>query len=766
MYTFIYKRNEIVILSKDIINFEEAKLTILDKEKEVEVLETIILREFLDGEWYNRYSIKLAKNLDISKVYTLKLNKETMVIDHKQYYKTNEFKKLYSYTGSDLGVTLLENETWFKVWSPVASKVTVKLFVDDKTDIYDWYELEKGEKGVFFYKHPQNLKNKYYNFEVEVFESKNEVVDVYAKGVSCNGTRGFIVDLNDTNPSDFTNHYFVNNDNTTDNIIYETHIRDLTMHSSSGVLNKGKFLGLTEFNTKNNFGQATSIEHIVDLGATHVHLLPINDFATVDEEADTSTQYNWGYDPLNYNVPEGSYSTNSKEAITRIKELKLAIMTLHKANLGVILDAVYNHTYSIQNSSFEKSVPGYYYRSDSFGNYTNGSGCGNEIATERFMVRKFIIDSVRYWVKEYKVDGFRFDLMGLIDTKTMNYIRSALDNINPNIIIYGEGWTGGESELSSECQSTKVNAYKTNTRIGYFSDDIRDGIKGDVFEHDLSGFVNGGINSLEDVKFGVVGGVEHKGVNIDKLNKSKDFWAYEPTQVVSYVSSHDNLTLYDKLKITNKSVTEEEIIKMNKLSAFLLSISQGTMFLQGGEEFARSKNFDDNSYNSSDEINSINWDDKHKNIDLFNYYKGLINLRKSDDVFRLTNAKDVRRRITFGECAPQFLVVKFKPLNTKYSRYVALVNARSTEVHYEFEDDGAFNLLVDGEKSGAEMLGIVEQSVTVPPRTALFYAKESELAKKVAYTRAYTRKHGKNVGIVAGAITTIIAVRRIIKRHK
>ncbi len=760
MYTFIYGRNEIVILSKDVIDFKNIKPEIFCKEKNHENVEIISLREFLNGTWFNRYTIKLAENLDITKVYSLNLGKETYKIDHKQYYKTNEFKKLYSYTGNDLGVTLFQEETLFKIWSPVATKVTVKLYVDDKTDIYDWYELEKGEKGVFFYRHPQNLKNKYYNFEVEVFENKNEVVDIYAKGVSCNGKRGFITDLYDTNPVEFKNHYFENSDHITDSIIYETHIRDLTMHKSSGVNNKGKFLGLAERNTKNNFGQATSIDHIVELGATHVHLLPINDFATVDESNNSLEQYNWGYDPLNYNVPEGSYSSNPNDPISRIKELKSAVVALHNVNLGVILDVVYNHTYTIDNSSFEKTVPGYYYRFDSLGNYSNGSGCGNEIATERFMVRKFIIDSIVHWVREYKIDGFRFDLMGLIDIKTMNYIRSALDNINPSIIMYGEGWTGGDSSLYSGRQAIKENANNTNVRIGYFSDDIRDGIKGDVFEHELSGFVNGGINSLEDVKFGIVGGVEHKGIDIDKLNKSKDFWAYEPTQVVSYVSSHDNLTLYDKLKITNKSATEDEIIKMNKLSAFILSISQGAMFMQGGEEFARSKNFNDNSYNANDEVNSIDWDNKHKNLELYSYYKGLIELRKSDDVFRLINAKDVRKRVSFGECAPQFLVVKFKPINPQYNRYVALVNARSTEVNYEFEDDGIYRLLVDENNSGTEMLNFTEHSVVVPPKTALFYARESEIAKKVAYTK----KHKKNIGIIAGTITTIIAISKIIKK--
>ncbi len=762
MYTFIYSRNEIVILSKDVIDLKNVSLKILNKDSQLEILEIIVLREFLNGEWYNRYSVKLTQRVDITKIYTLILDEVSYVVDHKQYYKTNEFKKLYSYTGNDLGVTLFENQTLFKIWSPVATKVTVKLYVDDKTEIYDWYELEKGEKGVFFYRHPQNLKNKFYNFEIEVFESKNEVVDLFAKSVSSNGTRGFIVDLNDTNPKEFNAHYFDNCDFITDCIIYETHIRDLTMHSSSGVQNKGKFVGLAERNTRNSFGQKTGIDHIVELGATHVHLLPIYDFATIDENDETNTQYNWGYDPLNYNTPKGSYSLNAKDGITRIKELKTAIMALHEVNLGVVLDVVYNHTYSLENSNFEKTVPGYYYRCDSFGKYTNGSGCGNEVASERYMVRKFIIDSVVYWIKEYKVDGFRFDLMGLIDTKTMNYIRSALDNINPNIIMYGEGWSGGESALSTERQSLKENAYKTNVRVGYFSDDIRDGIKGNVFEHELSGFVNGDINSLEDVKFGIVGGIEHKGINIDKVNKSKDFWAVEPTQVVSYVSAHDNLTLYDKLKTTCKSETEDEIIKMNKLSAFILSISQGAMFLQSGEEFARSKNFDDNSYKSSDEVNSIKWDEKHKNRDLFNYYKGLIALRKSDEVFRLVNSKDVRKRISFGECAPQFLVVKFKPMNYKYSRYVAIVNARSTEVNYMFEDDGLYRLLVDGQNSGTEMLSFVEQSVVVPPKTALFYAKESELAKKVVFTK----KHKKNIGIVAGAVTTIIAVRKIIKKLK
>ncbi len=762
MQAFISKLNEIKIISKEKIDFTRDNFKILEGVKEISAVCNSVMKEFLNEEWFYTHYLELNEKLDITKIYNLEVCGEKLQTNISQYYKTEEFKQLFSYTGNDLGVILTETETIFKVWTPVASKVILKLYHDDITEQFESFELKKGELGTFYYKHKGNLNGRYYNFDVTCFGETKNAIDIYAKSVGTNGKRAVVLNLNDTDPMGFREKYYGNTSSITDAIIYETHIRDFSIDVNSGIKNKGKYLGFIERGTKNSFGQSTGIDHIIELGATHVHLLPSFDFASIDESKQDSTDYNWGYDPQNYNVPEGSYSSDPSIGATRITEFKKAIGALHNAGLGVILDVVYNHTYDTNTSNHEKFVPGYYFRTDSFGNLTNGSGCGNEVATERFMVRKHIVDSIVYWAKEYNIDGFRFDLMGLCDIDTMNYIRSALDKVNPNIIIYGEGWSGGNSPLQEERRAVKLNAKETNTRIAYFSDDIRDGIKGDVFISQSTGFVNGGLNALEDVKFGIVGSVNHKGVDISKVKYSKKFWANEPTQTVTYCSAHDNLTLYDKLVATSPSVNEAELIKMNKLAAFITHISQGALFYQSGEEFARTKFGDENSYKSSDAINKIDWNRKNEYLDLFKYYKGLGELRKSDGVFRLTTAKEVNKRITFGECREQFLVVNLKSKISVYSCYTAIVNAQSIEEKFELEEKAIYHVLVNGEVAGINSLEKVEGSIIVPPKTAMLLAKEPMFTPEIEIVK----KNKKTIVIATAVAVGTIVLGSLIRRKK
>ncbi len=762
MYAFISKLKEIILISKEKIDFNKVDIKIKDDSNEINIISNNILKEYLNEEWFFSHTLELDKALDITKQYLIEVGNEIVKTNLSQYYKTEEFKLLYSYSGNDLGVTLSEDETVFKVWSPVASKITLKVYCDDKTSEFESFDMQKGELGIFFYKHKLNLKGKYYNFDITCFGETKEAIDVYAKAVCSNGKRACVVDLKETDPYGFREEYYGNTSSITDAIIFEMHIRDFSIDINSGIKHNGKYLGFIERGTKNSFGQSTGIDHILELGATHVHLLPSFDFASVDESNDGSVQYNWGYDPQNFNVPEGSYSSDSSNGITRITEMKMAIEALHNAGIGVIMDVVYNHTYDTNASNHEKFVPGYYYRTDSLGNITNGSGCGNELATERYMVRKHIIDSLVYWAKEYCIDGFRFDLMGLYDIKTVNLIRAALDKVNPNIIMYGEGWTGGKTSLPEDNQAIKANAGDTNVRVAYFSDDMRDAIRGNVFIPDNPGFVNGGLNSLEDIKFGIVGSVKHKDVDISKVKYSKNFWAIEPTQTITYCSSHDNLTLYDKLSKTAPSADKDELIKMNKLAAFLVHISQGAIFYQGGEAFARTKFGDENSYKSTDDINKIDWNRKNEFLDLFRYYKGLAELRKSDEVFRLTSAKEVNKRISFDKCSEQFFVVNFKAKSSNYSSYKAIVNAQSSEEILPLDENAKYHLLVNGENSGTQSLAVVENKIVIPAKTAILLAKEPHFVDELELV-----KKNKNTIILASVATLgAIVVGGLIKHKK
>jgi len=513
---------------------------------------------------------------------------------------------------------------------------------------YQTIDMDRAEQGTWTLKVNENLKGKFYTFQIKIGEKwMEETPGIWVKATGVNGKRAAIIDFEDTNPTGWENDRRPPLTNFTDIMLYEVHVRDFSMSSNSGMKNKGKFLAFTEHGTKNSAGEATGIDHLKELGVTHVHLLPSFDFASIDETKLYEKKYNWGYDPLNYNVPEGSYSTNPKDPVVRIREFKQMVQSFHKSGIRVIMDVVYNHTSMGKGSHLDLLAPGYFYRQNADSTWSNASGCGNETASERGMMRKLMVESVVYWATEYHVDGFRFDLMGIHDIVTMNEIRKALDRIDPTIFIYGEGWTAGPSPLAEDKRAVKKNAKKLNN-VAVFSDDIRDALKGSWKHAQIPGFVSG-IDSLEEsVKFGVVGATQHPQVDYTKLLYSKAPYVNNPTQIINYVSCHDDMCLVDKLRESRPAdATDDELVRFNKLAQTVVYTSQGVPFIYAGEEIYRNKKGIHNTYQSPDSINQIDWNLKTTHKDIFDYYKGLISLRKAHGAFRIPTQEMVQQHLKF-----------------------------------------------------------------------------------------------------------------------
>lgn len=487
-----------------------------------------------------------------------------------------------------------------------------------------------------------DLKGKFYTFDI----GKGETPGVFAKAVGVNGMRGAIVDMAETNPQGWENDQRPVIQSPADLVIYEMHWRDFSIDASSGLKNKGKFLALTE---------PKAIEHLKSLGVNAVHILPSFDYASVDETKLDTPQYNWGYDPKNYNVPEGSYSTDPYNPVTRIKEFKQMVQALHKAGIRVILDVVYNHTFNIDHSNFQLTYPDMYYRKTADGKYSDGSGCGNETASEKPLMREFMLESVKYWIDEYHIDGFRFDLMGVHDIETMQQIRAEVNKIDPSIYIYGEGWSAGSCAYPVDKLAMKANAQQLNG-IAAFSDDMRDALRG-PFSDDYKGALLAGIPGEEEsLKFGIVGGIAHPQVDMTKVNYDKKPWTNNPTEQISYVSCHDDMCLVDRLKasipsLTDKNIPEKErtaeLIRIDQLAQTAVFTSQGVPFILSGEEMLRDKKGVHNSYNSPDSINHLDWNNLQRYPQLFAYYKNLIQLRKNHPAFRLATGDKVRQHLEF-----------------------------------------------------------------------------------------------------------------------
>lgn len=480
-----------------------------------------------------------------------------------------------------------------------------------------------------------DLKGKFYTFDI----GRGETPGVFAKAVGINGHRGAIIDMQTTNPSGWNSDHRLALKSPADLIIYEMHHRDFSIDPSSGLVNKGKFLALTE---------QKAIRHLKELGINAVHILPSFDFASIDEANTTTPQYNWGYDPQNYNVPEGSYSFDAEQPTRRILEFKQMVQALHKAGIRVILDVVYNHTFDIEGGNFDRTFPMAYYRYTADGKPSNGSGCGNETASEKPLMHQFILESMKYWADEYHIDGFRVDLMGIHDIETMNLIRKELSSIDPNIFIYGEGWTAGTCAYPTEKLALKAHI-KQMPGIAAFSDEIRDALRGPFSDDKQASFLGGIAGFEESIKAGIAGMIAHPQVDYTKVNYTKEPWANEPTQMIAYVSCHDDMCLVDRLKasIPEAAYDMEEVIRLDQLAQTVVFTSQGIPFMLSGEEMLRDKKGVHNSFNSPDEINHLDWNNLKKYPQVFAYYKGLIQMRKSHPAFRLGSAELVRKHLEF-----------------------------------------------------------------------------------------------------------------------
>jgi len=557
-----------------------------------------------------------------------------------------KFDEVFYYDGDDLGVTYTPEQTTFRLWAPTASEASVMIYNSSDGALVERKPMVRDVRGTWVLTVDGDCNHWYYTFGVQVGGQWNEAVDPYAKAVGVNGDRGVVLDLSSTRPQRWTE------DRPllaapVDAVIYELHVKDLSIHPQSGSSYPGKFLGLAESGTTGPDGIPTGLDYISGLGVTHVQLLPVYDYATesIDEMKPELPQYNWGYDPKNYNVPEGSYATDPYSPELRIRELKQTIQALHDRGIRVIMDVVYNHVYDGYLVNFTKLVPGYYLRYKEDGTFSNGSFCGNECASERAMMSKFIVDSVVYWAQEYHMDGFRFDLMGLMDIATMNEIRRRLDKIDPSIMMIGEGWV--MDTVLPEAQRANQSNAALLPRIGQFNDGFRDTVKGDIFVYSLKGFVSLGRGFEEKVKRGIVGGIKYEGVIAQ--------YATEPDQTVNYVECHDNHTLWDKLVLSTDGHTDEERRSMHRLASAMVLTSQGIPFIHAGQEFIRTKQGVENSYKSSIEINQMDWQRCAEHQSDVLYMCSLIKLRQSHPAFRLRTAREIRRHLHF-EQAPDHAI--------------------------------------------------------------------------------------------------------------
>ena len=635
------------------------------------------------------------------------------VLDQIALYDSPEFSSKFTYTGNDLGVTYTKKATTLRVWAPTATAVNVVTYKESNSPYSSGKltPMKYDVKGTWVARLKGDQDGTVFNYRVQVNGFNNEAVDPYVRATTVNGLRGVIVDLSTTNPKGWgmTKPRF--SGKPTDAIIYELHVRDLSMDASSGfpAAQKGKYVAFTNTKTSHN-GEKTGVAAIKDLGITHVELLPIFDFATVDENNPT---FNWGYDPQNYNVPEGSYSTDPTNPKLRITELKSAILALHKQGLRVNMDAVYNHVSNASTFSQNLIVPNYFFRRDDNGNLTSGSGCGNDVASERPMVRKFIVDSVKYWANEYNMDGFRFDLMGLMDIKTINEITAALNKIDPTILIIGEGWNMGT--LPASQRANQLNIQKLN-RVSHFNDQIRDGIKGSVFDSADTGFATGKAGARNDVMAGIVGNVDYSTTISTKWVTSY------PGQSVNYVESHDNMTLVDKIMASVKDPKPADIAQLSQFATSIAFLSQGLPFMQAGQEFLRSKNGDTNSYKSSDAINSLKWATRKANISTVNYYKGLIALRKAHPAFRMTTTEQVKSNLKFSTSPDGTIVYTLNgaAVKDKAATIVVVHNANVGEQSISLPKGGSWSVLVDNGKAGVSVIRKVSgDTIKVAGRTTV-----------------------------------------------
>ena len=645
-------------------------------------------------------------------------------------------------------MTWSPTSTRFSLWTPSADSVKVNIYSEGlggsplrtislkkETTGNHWVGLATG-----------NQKGRFYTFQVK---NKGKWLEenpgIAARAVGVNGQRGAIIDFSETNPKGWENDRAPLFTGQKDAVIYEMHHRDFSIDTESGIKNRGKFLALTEEGTKNAAGLSTGIDHLKELGVTHVHLLPSYDYGSINEingEAygggnRVPSTYNWGYDPVNYNAPEGSYSTDAFTPETRIREFKEMVMALHKAGIRVVMDVVYNHVFDLGKSSFERTAPGYFFRHNADGSPANASGCGNETASETEKFREYMVESIEYWMKEYHVDGFRFDLMGIHDIETMNLVRQKAQSIDPNVVLYGEGWAAASPVLPAEQLAMKVNTPQLGG-IAAFCDEIRDGLRGSWSDNDEGAFLIGNAGNEESVKFGVVGAIEHQGVDYSKVNYSKAPWATQPSQMISYVSCHDDMCLADRVKTTlrNKSqktknkklFTPEALVRLQKLAETAVLTSQGVPFIWCGDEVMRDKRGVHNSFSSPDSINTISWALKTEHKDVFDYVATLVKIRKAHPAFRMGCAELVRKNLEFLPVKQSNVVawtLNGKAVNDAWGKIVVILNSNTKAVK-QAVPQGEYTVVCAEGKADINGLSVVMgKTVTVAPQSAvIMYCEE------------------------------------------
>ncbi len=640
------------------------------------------------------------------------------------FYSTDEFEAKYTYKDSDLGAHWTREKTSFRVWAPTAQAVQVCLYrsgTAGTNDLMEKLEMSADVNGTWIAEKSGDLNGIYYTYLVTLDGNIAEACDPYARTTGVNGDRAMVIDLASTNPAGWSSDCDPHaGEPITDAVIYELHVRDLSMDKSSGIRHKGKYLGVVEPGTHTPSGIPTGLDHIKSLGVTHVHILPMYDFGFTDESLPLP-QYNWGYDPVNFNVPEGSYATDPFNGAVRVREVKQMIKGLHDAGLSVVMDVVYNHVYEACDFCFNKIVPMYFSRFNSCGVLVNASGCGNDTASERSMVSKYIVDSVKYWADEYHIDGFRFDLVGLIDTDTINALVTEVHKTHPNIIFYGEGWDMAVGITKPNVHMTvQSNAHRV-PGFGFFNDTIRDQLKGSVFDTSEKGFISGGSFDRGE---------------LIKCFRGQTDWAPNPTQTVNYISCHDNNTLIDRVTLSTAARTRKEQILMNDLAAAFSILAQGVPFFQAGEEMLRTKpaagsGFDHNSYRAPDSVNALKWNDleQAEYSKTLAFYKGLLAFRKAHPALRLTTREAVDETITNVDCCDPrvlaFLVDGSVPGESADSLFI-IFNSNDYAAKITLPK-GNWNIHICGDVAGTDILGTASNSISVPAMSAMALVKEAQV---------------------------------------
>lgn len=714
-----YDKGTILVrTSMDVSDFKE--FSIRDISGEAEKIAVVSM----EGE-NGQYELTLSKPLDLVYLYRYLLTFENFdySIHTTTVYASKRFNEEFTYSGSDLGANWKKSATTFKVWAPTAENVSVALYQSGTAGADDPIEtvcMKRGDCGVWSAKVSGDRNGQYYTYLVKVNGSQTEAVDPYARTTGINGNRGMVIDLKSTNPRCWGKDENPNKLRSyTDAVLYELHVRDFSIDDTSGVPaeHQGKFLAFTQKKTKTPRGKATCLDYLKSLGITHLHLLPVYDYGSVDETRLNDPQFNWGYDPVNYNVPEGSYSTDPYNGSVRVSEMKQMVKSLHSNGISVVMDVVYNHVFEAGNFCFNKIVPGYFSRFYADGSYSNGSGCGNDTASERPMVRKYIVDSIVYWNEEYHIDGFRFDLVGLLDATTINALVDAVHEKNPDVIFYGEGWTMNTAVEPGNFMATQLNADKTPD-FAYFSDTIRDLLAGRNGE--TLGFVSGQTGKEEPIA---------------RCFTAATSWCPKPTQTVNYASCHDNYTLMDKLTITRGDADRDELVRMNKLAASIYMTAQGIPFIHAGEEFLREKVDQngrriENSYNASDYVNKIRWDvlEQSENAAVIEYYRGLISFRKAHPALRLATAEEVAQNVTYKWITNEVVLfsiagsaaVEGEPAE----QIVVIFNATTKECVIDLTSigltDANWDVCINDSTAGIDAIDTISDGiVTVAPISAL-----------------------------------------------